>query len=206
MTRVTREEWLQKAVSELRTGLFKRNGFKIPSINVSIGFPYASRGSKKIGECWYPAAADDEKFHIHISPIHGDPFKALDTLLHELVHVIAGQKAGHGPAFKKIANIIGLEGPMRSTPVQTPELKIEIAALVRSLGTYPHGKLNPTQGRKKQTTRMVKMHCEECNYIVRTSRQNILFYGPVICPCNYQPMIYDPKVDLELSSAAREDS
>lgn len=195
----TREEWLQRAVSFFREGVFKHSGYLIPKIHVSISFPYGSKGTKRLGECWYPHSSDDKKFHIHISPIHGTSEAAMDTLIHELVHVIAGAEARHGPIFGAVARKIGLKGPMRTTPSMTPELKADIAILIKKLGPYPHGKLNPQEGRRKQGTRMYKMECRTCGYTVRAARKYILTAGPVRCPCNLEEMSYDQALEKEMN-------
>lgn len=81
-----------------------------------------------------------------------------------------------------------LTGKMRST-VAGPDLVAHLNGLIESLGPYPHGRLNladrPT---KKQSTRMIKMSCPECGYICRASATAISEHGPVICPCNSEPM------------------
>lgn len=38
-----------------------------------------------------------------------DPVKAMDTLLHEVAHAIAGHAAGHGPKWKAVCRSIGAE-------------------------------------------------------------------------------------------------
>ena len=120
------------------------------------------------------------------SVIVDDINDVLAVLVHELVHAVVGNKAGHGPLFRKCALAVGLEGKMKSTTA-SPALKLRLNALAETLGVYPHGKLN-LSGRKKQSTRMVKMECPRCGYIARTSQKNIDEHGPVICPCNGEAM------------------
>lgn len=38
---------------------------------------------------------------------------------------------------------------------------------------------------------MIKMTCERCGYIARASRKLILNQGPVLCPCNQEPMSFE---------------
>lgn len=77
---------------------------------------------------------------------------------------------------------------MKST-VAGPELKAKLIELIKDLGPYPHAKLNPSEGpTKKQSTRMVKQVCRECEYIVRSSQKCIDSFGPVICPQCQQQM------------------
>lgn len=182
----TREAWLQQAIKILKEGVFKRH--RVPKVKVSVGFPQGGRGGKRIGEHWVPEASDDKVGSIFISPILDDAVRVLDVLVHELVHASVGNKAGHGPKFKKVALAVGLAGQMRSTEAG-PELKVKLQDVLKDLGAYPHAKLNLTKGpTKKQSTRMVKMECMECGYIVRGALTKILLNGPVICPCNREPM------------------
>ena len=59
---------------------------------------------KKLGEC-----RPRQKL-ILLSRSHatnGTPEQIADTILHEIAHALAGPKAGHGPAWKKIASRLG---------------------------------------------------------------------------------------------------
>lgn len=59
---------------------------------------------KKLGEC-----RPRQKL-ILISRVHAlneAPGQVTDTILHEIAHALAGPKAGHGPAWKKIARRLG---------------------------------------------------------------------------------------------------
>jgi hypothetical protein len=188
MSTSNRELWLTGAIDNHLSELFKQLGFKLPKVKVSVGFP-SGRGSKKaIGQHWTPEASDDKVGSIFISPTIDDSLEVLGVLVHELVHASVGNKAGHGPKFKRVAIELGLTGEMRSTevgPVLMPKLK----DVIRGLGKYPHAKLNLKMSPvKKQTTRMIKLECLDCGYICRASRSVILEKGPTLCPCNKQPM------------------
>jgi hypothetical protein len=184
----TREVWLQKAIENFKSGLFKRHGYEIPVVRVSVGFPGGGSARKRIGEHWSPNASDDKIGSIFISPVLGDGVKALDVLVHELVHAVMPAGEGHGKLFKRCALAVGLTGKMRST-VAGPELIKELNKLIKKLGPYPHAKLNLNKSPiKKQTTRMIKMECGACGYIARTSQTNLDLHGPVLCPCNDRRM------------------
>lgn len=178
---MNREAWLIKAVEALEP-MFKQHGASIPKVKVSVGFPGGGSARKRIGEFWSDLASVDKLGSVFISPILDDAIEVLGVLVHELVHASVGVKAGHGPLFRKLAVSLGLAGKMRSTTVG-PELKPKLEALAKELGPYPHGKLNLSERpTKKQTTRMIKQECKECEYIVRSSRASIIEHGPVICP------------------------
>lgn len=171
----------------LRDGLFKQAKYKIPNVRVSVGFPGGRGGKKAIGQHWHPNASDDGRSQIFIHPSISDSIECLDVLVHELCHACTiGAK--HGPIFKKCALAVGLEGQMRSASAGAI-LKEKLKALHTILGDYPHSKLNLALNPvKKQTTRMIKMTCTDCGYIVRASTTAIVTHGAVICPCNDEAM------------------
>lgn len=201
MAPTIREEWLQKAIALFEKRLFKQRHLTIPRVKVSVGFPYGSRGTKRVGEHWNPDASEDKKGSIFIHPILSDSLEVLATLVHELVHSVVGNAAGHGREFRQAALKVGLKGPMRHTtagPILIPELK----EVIKILGPYPHSKLNPGGSPvKKQTTRMYKMECLECGYVARAARKYILYSGTTICPCNHTPMDIDPVIYSEEDTA-----
>lgn len=188
---MNREQWLNEAVKKLSSGIFKENKLKVPDVRVSVGFPFGARGVKVIGEHWAPDASIDKKGSIFISPIKDDGVQVLAILVHELVHAAVGNHEGHGKVFKKAALAVGLEGKMRATTAGE-ELTKKLTVIVKELGKYPHAELRPGKGpTKKQATRMVKMECESCGYIARAALTPIIDHGPVLCPCNEKPMIYE---------------
>lgn len=189
---ITRESWLDKAVSLISKNLFAKRGYKVPNVRVSVGFPYGSRGSKAIGQHWAPEASIDKRGSIFISPSQANGLEVLSILTHELVHAVVGNKVGHGPEFKKCALDVGLEGKMRSTTAG-PELESLLGVILKRLGKYPHAKLEPGHGPvKKQTTRMIKMECFDCDYKVRASLTAITTHGAVICPCGEEMQVEVP--------------
>lgn len=180
---MTREEWLTKAIHLCTAHKFKKAGYTVPNVRVSVGLPHG-RGSKKaIGQHWHPAASDDKVGSIFISPTISDTVEVLATLVHELVHASVGNEAKHGKTFRKCAEAVGLEGKMRAT-VPGEQLKEYFhEKLIKRLGTYPHSRLNLNDSPiKKQTTRMVKMECVPCDYKCRASLTKILDLGAVYCP------------------------
>jgi len=192
MSRENRELWLLKATYPHLERLFKQRlaacntsvlkDAKFPIVKISVGLPYGRGGKKAIGQHWAPEASDDRKGTIFISPTIDDAIEVLGVLVHELVHAVVGNEAKHGPAFRTVATAVGLEGKMTAT-VAGAELVKELKAIVERIGEYPHAKLNLAMHPiKKQTTRMIKMECPECEYIARASRKVILELGAAICP------------------------
>jgi hypothetical protein len=183
-----RELWLQRAIYPHLVNLFKQCGAKLPVVKVSVGLP-SGRGSKKAtGQHWCPEASDDKKGSIFISPTINDSIEVLGVFTHELVHAVVGNEAKHGPKFRRLAIDIGLSGKMTATHPGIP-LRKKLREIVWKLGKYPHAKLNLAMNPvKKQTTRMIKMECDECGYIARASRKVIDEKGAAICPCGAGPL------------------
>lgn len=177
---MTREEWLQNAIAKLRVD-FASHGASYPeNLRVSVGWP-GGRGSrlKTIGEYWQARASADEVPCIFISPILGEPIRALDVLVHELIHA-AKPNAGHGKEFKRLALALGLEGKMTAT-IAGERLKQRLNTLLAELGPYPHAELKPSQRPgKSQTTRLLKAECA-CGYTCRVTKKWADIGAP-ICP------------------------
>lgn len=200
----TREEWLKAAV-ELLKPTFKRAGLDIPVCQVSTGWPSRGATSKKarcIGECWDATTAEDKRPHVFISPVLDNKRSdqgVLPTLLHELIHAAVGCSCGHRGAFKKSATKLGLIGKMKSTTAG-PELMVELNAIAEKLGLYPHGPLHNVERRrtKRDECRMIKCICDECGYVVRTTKKWLTEKGAPICPCNRKNMSFElPETDDE---------
>jgi hypothetical protein len=180
----TREEWLQIATDKMRLELFATNGYDLPQVRVSVGFPSNSRGGKVIGQCHYASADSVPQIFIH--PTLDESTRALDVLAHELVHATLGAGFGHKKEFKRCAEVIGLTGKMTATEAGET-LKTWLGELVAEIGEYPHAKLDASGG-KKQTTRLVKCECSNCGYIARVSNKWIDVWGAPVCPCNMEEM------------------
>lgn len=173
---MNREDWLSQATQKLASQVFHKDA---PKVRVSCGFPSTRRGNR-IGECWTPDASEDATSEIFIIPTISDPIRVLDILAHELCHAYT-PGAGHKGAFTKIARGIGLEGKLTAT-VAGERLTEQLRAISEEIGPYPHGKLREgSSNTKKQTTRMLKVECPCCGYVVRTT-QKWIDSGLPSCP------------------------
>lgn len=181
---MTREQWISESIGSLRSD-FEDIGHTLPDvIRATVGWTSKGLRSKRIGECWYPAAVGDGVPELFITPTITDGARVLDILAHELTHVVAGPDAQHGPEFKRIATAIGLTGRMTAT-VAGPEFELRAGEILDVLGPYPHPGITPGVGgttHKKQSTRMLKLECPACGYVARTS-QKWIDYGLPTCPC-----------------------
>lgn len=134
----TREEWLHKAIKEMRPW-FEEKGFPLPKkMGISCGF-VKGRGDKGIGQCWDPSHTSDETTHMFICPTQDNPLRVLDILLHELIHAAVGCKEKHRGNFRKLALEFGLAGKMTATyaEIGSPLYK-ELYKIAEKLGKYPH--------------------------------------------------------------------
>lgn len=186
---MNREEWLTSAINELRP-LFVEAGAELPEaskIRVSCGWPSRGgvaptpRGSVSVGQTWSTEATMDNSTQIFISPRVSNGVKILGILVHELIHTWDDNKHGHRSAFKRVAVKIGLEGKMTATE-PSADLTAKLEPIATKLGDYPNAEVNVTYKPKVQDTRMIKLECLECGYLVRTSRRWIAIGKPT-CPC-----------------------
>jgi len=185
---MTREEWLMQSVEKVRPW-FAAVGFVVPdNVRVSCGWPSKSAlamKNRRIGECWTKEASKTKQFELFISPYLDGTTRVLDVLIHELVHATVGLECGHKGEFKRCAVSMGLEGKMTAT-IAGKALQERLNALAKEIGAYPHGQLNRMHnGQKKQSTRMLKVLCPGCGYIVRTT-QKWAEVGLPSCPCGEQ--------------------
>ena len=183
----TREEWLKEAVLMIDAQVFApvMDGV-IPDLpyRVSCSFP-GGPGKKKgvVGQCWSPSSSGDRTTEIFITPGDDRAVEGLDTLVHENVHRIVGNKHGHKAPFKRLALKVGLEGKMTSTHAGEA-LREKLTELAEELGTYPHAKVTPGEGTKKQSTRMLKITCPACDNVARQARTQFATFGLICGACH----------------------
>lgn len=179
---MTREEWLNSALNALRPWFKDRAGATIPNdARVSVGFPGGGSARKRIGECWARKMSKDGVNEIFISPVLQDPVRMLDVLAHEAVHAVDDCVSGHKGEFKRVAKAIGLEGKMTATKAGE-ELQTELARVIALLPPLTHGALDLST-RKKQPTRLVKLECDGCGMILRTTAKWLEQTGEPNCAC-----------------------
>jgi hypothetical protein len=182
---MTRDQWLLEATILLRPRFSDLGRTIPPKLRLACGWPAKralTRRARTIGECWPPSASADGSVEIFISPALGDPRQVLETLLHELVHAVVGTHCGHRGAFQEVARALGFLPPWRSTPASI-HLQQRLNVLLTELAPYPHAPLDYTRVPfKKDGTRLIKIACPACGYLVRTTAK-WLSRGLPICPC-----------------------
>ena len=178
----TREEWLQRFTEAARP-MFKKAGHPLPKkVRTSVGFPSRGIRAKAIGECWFASAAGDNVSEIFIRPsLQDDTSRIADILTHELCHAALPEGEGHGKLFKHLATSLGLTGKMTATTAG-PAWHEWADPIVKQLGRFPGAKLDGvlSGGKKKQTTRMLKLVCTECDWTCRTTQVHI--HAEMSCP------------------------
>lgn len=177
-----REEWLHNAVGKASILLRDLAEVEVPEVRVSAGWPSKGGTSLKkrvIGQCWKAEASEDGVAQIFISPMLDDGLIVLATLVHELIHAVH-PTAKHQGDFIKTAKAVGLTPKWTATSAGE-ELTAALTAIGDELGPYPHSKITPIVQEKVQTTRMLKVVCPNCEYVVRTT-QKWLDKGNPSCP------------------------
>ncbi|MBN2711873.1 MAG: SprT-like domain-containing protein [Planctomycetes bacterium] len=182
---INREDWLNNGLDIFRDA-FREMKTKLPDeIRVSCGWPKGR--SKAIGQVFAKTASQDGHFEIFVSPEIADAARALDILLHEICHIAAGIENGHLAPFKRFAMATGLTGKMTATVASDELLEAFNTGVIPNLGEYPHAQLTGAcTGKKKQTTRMIKLECPTCGMVIRTTKTWIENTGQPICACDGQ--------------------
>lgn len=182
----TREAWLAKVALGM-VPKFKSVGAPLPRVRVTMSLIKKGRA---IGLCYDPTNSADGTTEIMVRIDLFDAMQVAAILAHELIHAAVGCKEGHKGAFKRVAIAIGLEGKMTAT-VAGPKFVAWVQGILESVGPFPHAALNFNglkSGPKKQTARMIKVTCPECEYVARTTRFHLDRIGAPLCPCNSLPM------------------
>ena len=178
----TREAWLQQFAEAARP-IFKKAGSPLPKkVRCSVGFPSKGIRAKSIGECWADTATKDGVCEIFIRPsLQDDASRIADVLTHELCHAALGHEVGHGKPFKLLATGLGLTGKMTATTAG-PAWHEWADPIIKRLGKFPGAKLEGVLagGKKKQTTRMLKLVCTSCDWTCRPSSKHVL--DGLTCP------------------------
>jgi hypothetical protein len=182
---LSRQNWLEEAIKKV-TPVFEKNGYQVPEVRISCGFPSTGKRSTRIGECWPTHTCSGGLNEIFISPLVDSPLEVVGIIFHELVHAVDDCKSGHGKRFKEIATSIGLTGKMIHAHPNEALTKVA-STIVQELGPYPHKQLIV---KTKAVSRRERPYarCEECGYQVPMLKK-FLQVGPPICPVDHIQLV-----------------
>lgn len=185
----TREAWMLAAVEAFRPW-FIEEGEVLPPVRISMGWP-GGRGNKQnvLGQCWAASAVDDGVPALFVTPSQRDAVEVLETILHESIH--AAGHMHHRSPFQKVARKFGFVngGKAKTSREQSPDLYATLDEMAAALGPFPHaavtsagglGGLDP-KGPPVQSTRMLKVWCENDGYTLRATKKWLQVAIPA-CP------------------------
>jgi hypothetical protein len=161
--------------------MFKRAGAELPErFRVTLSL---TRKSKVVGLCYPSDASGDQTFEILVRIDQDDPAMVAAILAHELTHAAVGLEHGHKGEFKRVARALGFKGKLTQCDPGEDFLE-EVAPILAKAGPFPHAALNydHSSGPKKQGTRLIKVQCDSCEFVVRQTRKWLDEVGPAHCP------------------------
>src|SRR5262245_19730924 len=164
-----REAWLEDAVDRIRKDVFAPQGYDLPRLRITCGWPShggRSTANQTIGETW-PEGGPDGIPQIFISPrlSQDDLPKLLNVVTHECVHALVKHR-GHAGAFRKVAFHLGLRAPLRAWAPPSDALAETLRRIAEAMPPYPHAPLLALTS-KKQAARMRLYECEGCDPVVK---------------------------------------
>lgn len=187
----TREAWMLAAVDAMRPWYVEIDS-EVPPVRISVGWPggRSAKGKGVRGQCWASHTVADRIPAIFVGPDQSDPLTIIGIILHEMNHAADDGLSGHRGAFAKNAKALGFLPPWTSSEGKTPELVERLTALLKDLGAFPHGAITDRShgitglgaGRPAvQTTRMLKVWCDEDGYTLRATAKWLNVATP-LCP------------------------
>ena len=132
-----------------------------------------------MGECWSDKASGDGTHEIFISPVLSDPVAVYAVLMGQLAHTLAGCE-GTGAKYRTVCGLLHLGAPW-SSPTAGQGWPAANGNAIDSLGAYPHAAITMSSA-VKQGTRMLRLSCSGCGYILRTT-QRWVNEGLPTCHC-----------------------
>jgi hypothetical protein len=163
MTPANREAWLTRAVERFNEGLFEPNGYPLPALKVSVGFP---RGRKMHlpGDC--ETDTKDGAPQIFISPKIDNAIEALTVLAGMLIRArLVKNGADDYAHIKSIVGAIEHGGDW----LLMDEMREDYALLAEELGPYPHSGVN-VKAKSQQKGRLGIAKCPSCGAIAYVSK------------------------------------
>ena len=135
---MNREEWLTTLAKSVEV-LFRE--YSLEKYKLTCGWPSRfATGLKmrRVGECHSKVLSKSGIFEIFISPTIDTPLEVAGIVCHELAHIAAGIKEGHGPKFQKVCKFLGLTKGKPTQVMPGKFLNERLTKEVAKLGPYPH--------------------------------------------------------------------
>ena len=180
VTRVTREQWLARAVDRLRPALHDLAGLTVPEVRISCG----DLGLHRQGRCFPTDWTADEVPEIAISLRHRPAAAPIvGTLIHYMIHAAGVRK--HYRDFQAAAahcGLVRLESTWATAGYRgdAADAPPAVYGILESPGPWPAPKLQPDERQPRQGTRMLRVQCEECSMIWRSTARYL--HNDVRCP------------------------
>lgn len=188
-----REAWLTEAASLILDVIimpaFESMGIErdYPKIRVSVGFGKHSRKGKAIAQCFARAASTEGYNEIFVNPEVNDNMTILTALTEAVVMAIDDCQSGRMGLVKALKAKIGYG---------SPELRRQLVEISEGLKQIPHARLDLDRVHKKDSTRQLKIECEKCGFIARTSAKQARRWlaAKTGCPCCNRELTFPPSV------------
>lgn len=160
---------------------FTQLGSPVPRVQIISGFPSSGRRSRRIAECW----PDDggRAFRMLVRPDTNDPYRLAGAIALNLACIAAGSGYESVKQFRHLAISVGLRG--RRTESSPGLLFRELMKpILQQAGEVPRSDehLAPVIAVAKQRTRLVRVACSDCGYVVRVAQKWLDQIGPPLCP------------------------
>ena len=184
---MNREAWLTEVAKTILEPLYP-GGLKGRPYRVTCGWP--STGglggkTRRIGECHALESSKDKVHEIFISPVLDQPLDVAGTLAHELAHVAAGIKAGHGKEFVEVCKLVGLTAGKAKSAGPGTLLQERLRRALTKLPPYPHAAIVPVVKVKAARSSNMSLVCsaEECGCRCTMSVRWLGEEGPGLPTC-----------------------
>jgi len=171
---MNREQWLKELANRAIPAIASSVTYaeEETSVKLSCGFPAKQGKRKQVNACLVPPTNSDEfNAEIFVTPELSAKREVSRAVLPLLVAVVTGD-------YKQRNNY---RQAIRALGLNTEELPFWAKNIVDELPAYPHASLTLPEV-KKQTTRLIKVHCAPCGYIARVSRSTLDTFGAPVCP------------------------
>ena len=178
---MNREQWLTEVALQAQR-LFV--GFAVAPYRVTCGWPCKNAtgaSGRRVGECHAQEASKGKVHEIFISPLLDDPAEVAGVLTHEMAHVVAGIKAGHGKEFLRVAHHVGLTKGRPRSIGPGEQLEGQLRKITSKLGPYPHQALLLYPREKKEPSTVI-LQCA-CGCKVTMGKKWLDEPGLPTCAC-----------------------